>query len=262
VEVVLREDVDHVGLRGEVVNVARGYARNYLLPRGLAELATPGLKRELERREALKARSEAKTTNEAEAIAKRLEATELTFEVNAGPTGSLFGSVTATNVADRLWDERKIRVDRRRLGMQTIKRVGRYTVPVEVFSEVTAELRILVVPEGGELPTDEPEVVETPAETAGEVAAAGAPDMGSAADAPADEAVVEEAVVEEAVVEEAALEPAAEELAAGPAEPEPAEAAEVEAPTAETPSEQPPAEDPDAGPAAADGSPAPADETA
>jgi large subunit ribosomal protein L9 len=170
VEVVLREDVDHVGLRGEVVNVARGYARNYLLPRGLAELATPGLKRELERREALKARNEAKTTSEAEAIAKRLEQTELTFEVNAGPTGSLFGSVTATNVADRLWDERKIRVDRRRLGMQTIKRVGRYTVPVEVFSEVTAELRILVVPEGGELPPEEPEAVETPAEAVGEAA--------------------------------------------------------------------------------------------
>ena len=151
-EVVLRQDVDHVGLRGEVVNVARGYARNYLLPRGLAEVATPGLKRELERRDALKARSEAKDTGEAEAIAKRLEATELKFEVNAGPTGSLFGSVTATNVVDRLWEEQKIRIDRRKLGMQTIKRIGRYTVEAEVFSEVTAELRILVVPEGGELP--------------------------------------------------------------------------------------------------------------
>ena len=64
-EVVLRQDVDHVGLRGEVVNVARGYARNYLLPRGLAEVATPGLKRELERRDALKARNEAKDTDEA-----------------------------------------------------------------------------------------------------------------------------------------------------------------------------------------------------
>ena len=130
-EVVLREDVDHVGLRGEVVNVARGYARNYLLPRGLAEVATPGLKRELERREALKSRNEAKTTGEAEAIAKRLEAAELKFEVNAGPTGSLFGSVTATNVVDRLWEEQKIRLDRRKLGMQTIKRIGRYTVEAD-----------------------------------------------------------------------------------------------------------------------------------
>jgi large subunit ribosomal protein L9 len=158
VEVVLRQDVDDVGLRGEVVNVARGYARNYLLPRGMAEVATPGLVRELQRRDALRARGEAKTHDEARDITARLEAGELRFEVNAGPTGSLFGSVTATNVADRLWEERKIRVDRRKLGLEPIKRIGRYTVPVDVFTDVTAELRLLVVPEGGELPPeDEPE---------------------------------------------------------------------------------------------------------
>jgi large subunit ribosomal protein L9 len=154
-QVVLRHDVDSLGLRGDVVNVARGYARNYLLPRGLAELATPGLVRELERRDAQRARHEAKTVDEAQAIATRLEAAELRFDVNAGPTGSLFGSVTATNVADKLWDEQKIRVDRRKLGLQTIKRIGRYTVPVELFGEVVAELRVIVVPEGGELPPQE-----------------------------------------------------------------------------------------------------------
>src|SRR6185437_3323636 len=156
-EVVLNQDVDKLGLRGEVVNVARGYARNFLLPRGLAAVATPGLRRELEKREAQRARHEAKSVDEARAIASRLEALELRFDVNAGPTGSLFGSVTATNVADRLWEEQKIRVDRRKLGLETIKRVGRYTVPVEVFTDVTAELRIVVVPEGGELPPEEPE---------------------------------------------------------------------------------------------------------
>src|SRR5213075_169686 len=106
-EVILKQDVDHLGLRGEVVNVARGYARNFLLPRGLAEVATPGLVRELEKRDAQRARHEAKTAEEAQAIAKRLEGVELRFDVNAGPTGALFGSVTATNVADRLWDEQK-----------------------------------------------------------------------------------------------------------------------------------------------------------
>ncbi len=165
-EVVLRSDVEHCGLRGEVVNVARGYARNYLLPRGLAEVATPGLLREIEKRDAIRARHEAKTSDEAQSIAQRLEAAELRFEVNAGPTGALFGSVTATNVADRLWEERKIRIDRRKLGMEAIKRIGRYTVPVEVFADVTADLRLLVVPEGGELPPEEPEVVEAPEETA------------------------------------------------------------------------------------------------
>jgi large subunit ribosomal protein L9 len=154
-EVVLREDVDTLGLRGEVVNVARGYARNFLLPRGLAEAATPGLVRELEKRDAQRARHEAKTADEARAIADRLERLELRFDVNAGPTGALFGSVTATNVADRLWEEQKLRVDRRKLRMETIKRVGRYTVPFEVFADVVAELRLVVAPEGEELPSDE-----------------------------------------------------------------------------------------------------------
>src|SRR5437763_15222616 len=154
-EVVLKEDVDALGLRGEVVNVARGYARNFLLPRGLAQVATPGLVRELEKRDAQRARYEAKTAEEAQAIAKRVEGVELRFDVNAGPTGALFGSVTATNVADRLWDEQKLRVDRRKLGMDTIKRIGRYTVPFEVFQDVTAELKVVVAPEGQELPPEE-----------------------------------------------------------------------------------------------------------
>jgi large subunit ribosomal protein L9 len=154
-EVILRQDVDKLGLRGEVVNVARGYARNFLLPRGLAEVATPALVRELEKRDAQRARHEAKSVDEARAIAQRIEALELRFDANAGPTGALFGSVTATNVADRLWDEEKIRVDRRKLHMDGIKRIGRYTVPVEVFTDVTAELRLVVAPEGQELPPEE-----------------------------------------------------------------------------------------------------------
>ena len=116
-EVILRQDVDKLGLRGEVVNVARGYARNFLLPRGLAEVATPALVKELEKRDAQRARHDAKTIDEARAIAARLESLELRFDVTAGPTGSLFGSVTATNVADRLWEQEKIRVDRRKLQM-------------------------------------------------------------------------------------------------------------------------------------------------
>jgi large subunit ribosomal protein L9 len=171
-EVVLREDVDKLGLRGEVVSVARGYARNFLLPRGLAEVATPGLVRELEKRESQRARHEAKTADEARAIAKRLEALELRFDVNAGPTGALFGSVTATNVADRVWDEAKVRVDRRKLQMETIKRVGRYAVPFEVFQDVVAELRLVVAPEGEEPPTEAELVALEEAERAEAAAAA------------------------------------------------------------------------------------------
>ncbi|HZP71820.1 MAG TPA: 50S ribosomal protein L9 [Gaiellaceae bacterium] len=154
-DVVLREDVDKLGLRGEVVSVARGYARNFLLPRGLAQVATPAIVKELERREALRARHEAKTADEARAIASKLEALELRFDVNAGPTGALFGSVTATNVADRLREAQGLRVDRRKLRMETIKRIGRYTVPFEVFPDVVAELKLVVAPEGQELPPEE-----------------------------------------------------------------------------------------------------------
>ena len=85
----------------------------------------------------------------------RLEKLELRFDVNAGPTGALFGSVTATNVADRLWETEKVRVDRRKLQMDTIKRIGRYTVPFEVFPDVVAELKVVVAPEGQELPPEE-----------------------------------------------------------------------------------------------------------
>jgi large subunit ribosomal protein L9 len=154
-DVILRQDIDTLGLRGEVVNVARGYARNFLLPRGLAEVATPALVKEIEKRDLQRARNDAKTVDEARAIATRLGALELRFDVTAGPTGSLFGSVTATNVADRLWEQEKLRVDRRKLQMETIKRIGRYTVPFEVFTDVVAELKLVVAPEGEELPPEE-----------------------------------------------------------------------------------------------------------
>jgi large subunit ribosomal protein L9 len=154
-EVILRKDVDKVGLRGEVVNVARGYARNFLLPRGLADEATPARVAELRKIDDRRARQEAKTFEDAQTIGERLSKIELRFDVKAGPTGSLFGSVTPTDIADALWNDHKVRVDRRRIGTDTIKRIGRYQVPIELFQDVTAEVRTLVVPEGGELPPEE-----------------------------------------------------------------------------------------------------------
>ena len=114
-EVILLSDVDHVGLRGDVVSVARGYARNYLLPRRLAEEATPARVAELQKRDTLRARHEAKTTDQAREIAEALAGTVLRFEVKAGPTGSLFGSVTPTDIADEIWNTQKIRIDRRKI---------------------------------------------------------------------------------------------------------------------------------------------------
>jgi large subunit ribosomal protein L9 len=192
-EVILKSDVDHLGLRGEVVNVARGYARNFLLPRGLAEVATPALVKELEKRDAQRARHDAQSVEEARAIATRLESLELRFDVNAGPTGALFGSVTATNVADRLWEQEKIRVDRRKLDMETIKRIGRYRVGFEIFTDVVASLRVTVAPEGQELPPEE----ELLALAAAERAEAEAVEAAAAAEHKAAEAVIEAEIVAE-----------------------------------------------------------------
>jgi large subunit ribosomal protein L9 len=155
VNVILRKDIDKVGLRGEVVNVARGFARNYLFPRGLADEATPARVAEVRKVEERRAKHEAKTFEDAQAIVERLSQLELRFDVKAGPTGSLFGSVTPTDIADELWGKHKVRVDRRKIGVDAIKRIGRYQVPIELFQDVTAEVRTLVVPEGGELPPEE-----------------------------------------------------------------------------------------------------------
>jgi large subunit ribosomal protein L9 len=193
-ELILKQDVDSLGLRGEVVNVARGYARNFLLPRGLAEVATPALVRELAKRDQQRARHEAKTSDEAKGIVSRLEALELRFDVNAGPTGALFGSVTPTNVADRLWEAEKIRVDRRKLGMDAIKRIGRYTVPVEVFADVTAQLKLVVAPEGEELaPQAELDALEAQEAAVAEEAAQAARDADLFEDAPLEQAAADDA---------------------------------------------------------------------
>lgn len=155
-EVILLQDVEQVGLRGDVVNVARGYMRNFLQPRGLAQPATPALLAELQKREDQRARHEARDADQAEEIAKRIGATVLRFEVKSGPRGRLFGSVTPTSIVDELWEQEKIRIDRRKLDLpETIKRLGRYTIPVTVFEDVTAEIHAEVVPEGGELPSEE-----------------------------------------------------------------------------------------------------------
>ena len=135
-EVILLSDVEKVGLRGEVVDVARGYARNFLLPRRLAEEATPGRVAELRRREAKRGRQEARNSDQAQEIAEVLGKTVLRFEVKAGPTGALFGSVTPTDIADEIWRARKVRVDRRKIDLdEPIKRIGRYEVPIAVFEE-------------------------------------------------------------------------------------------------------------------------------
>jgi large subunit ribosomal protein L9 len=205
-QIILLTDVEKVGLRGEIVDVKRGYARNYLLPRKLAEVATPGRVAEIQRLDAQRARHEARSAEQATEIAEVLGKTVLRFEVKAGPTGALFGSVTPTDIADEIWRARKVRVDRRKIGLDTIKRIGRYTVPIDVYEGVVAEVKTLVVPEGGELPPEE------------ELAAMEAAEQAEAEAAEAEETVDLEAVIA-AVEEQETLEALADEPAAEADEP-------------------------------------------
>ena len=220
-DVILLQDVDKVGLRGEVVSVSRGYMRNFLQPRRLAEEATEARVAELERREAQRARHEARSADEAEAIAETLRKTVLSFEVNAGPQGTLFGSVTPTDIVDEIWRTRKIRVDRRKVELDPIKRIGRYAVPIAVFEDVRVEVKTLVVPAGGELPPEE-ELEAMEAAAAAEAAAAEAEAAAATAEAEAAVAEVLEAEEETVEAEEALDAPAEPELVAR-AEPEPDE---------------------------------------
>ena len=221
-DVILLQDVDKVGLRGEVVSVSRGYMRNYLRPRRLAEEATEAKVAELARRDAQRARHEARSAEEAEAIAETLRKTVLSFEVNAGPQGTLFGSVTPTDIVDELWRTRKIRVDRRKVELDPIKRIGRYAVPIAVFDDVRVEVKTLVVPAGGELP---PEEVLEAMEAAEAAAAAAAEAEAAAATAEAEQVIAAELESEAAEsAPELEEEQTAEPEEAGAAEPEAAEA--------------------------------------
>jgi large subunit ribosomal protein L9 len=202
-EVILREDVEKVGLRGEVVDVAPGFARNYLLPRRLAEPASPGRVAEIEKLTTNRSRHEAQSFEQAQELVQKLESAELRFDVQAGETGTLFGSVTATDIADRIWETQRVRIDRRKLDLpESIKRIGRYQVPLELFTDVTATLRLAVVPEGGELPPEEElQALDAEAAEAEAAAAAEAEEARSAAEA-ATEAAVTEAEAEEQVPED------------------------------------------------------------
>jgi large subunit ribosomal protein L9 len=210
-QVILLKDVEKLGLRGDVVDVARGYARNYLLPRKLAENATPARVAELDRVDAARAKHEARNAEQAQEIAELLGKTVLRFEVKAGPTGSLFGSVTPSDIADEIWRTRKVRVDRRKIAIDPLKRIGRYSVPIELFQDVHVEVKTLVVPEGGELPPEEELAAIEAAEAEAAAAEAEAVAEAAAAHAAA-EAAIAEAIAEQEELEEEEAEEAAEDV--------------------------------------------------
>ncbi|HEY1303344.1 MAG TPA: 50S ribosomal protein L9 [Vicinamibacterales bacterium] len=149
-EVILREHVDNLGRRGEIVKVADGYARNFLLPRKLALPATDGNRRHVERERRIVEAREAAEKVQAEAIAARLAMIDITIVRRVGETDQLYGSVTAVDIADFL-KGKGFEIDRRKLILpEPIKAIGQHAVPLKLHREVTVPLKVNVVKEGGE----------------------------------------------------------------------------------------------------------------
>src|SRR5438128_5176690 len=148
-QVLLREDIDNLGARGEVVRVKAGYARNYLLPRNLAVKATANNVKQIEGERAALMKHEAKERSTAEGQAEQLRNLTLKFERKVGEAGVLYGSVTSMDIAHAL-QEQGYEIDRRKIVLrEPIKRFGNYSVPVRLHRDVTVELPVSVLGEGG-----------------------------------------------------------------------------------------------------------------
>jgi len=143
-EVILREDIEKLGSRGEVVKVAPGYARNFLIPKRLAVAATESNKKIVEQERQAHLRREAKAQGEAEDLAKMMNGVTVTIRQKAGENDQLFGSVTSKDVADALAAQ-NYTIDRRKIQLdEAIKQLGEYKIPVRLHKNVTAEITVVV----------------------------------------------------------------------------------------------------------------------
>ena len=146
-EVILREDIDNLGSRGQVVKVAPGYARNFLLPKRLAVTATEGNKKIVEQERQSHLRKEAKAKGEAQDLAKMMGSVKVTIHSKAGENDQLFGSVSTKDISDALAAQH-YNIDRRRIVLdEPIKQLGEYKIPVKLHKDVTVELTVVVAKE-------------------------------------------------------------------------------------------------------------------
>ncbi|MFL6040976.1 MAG: 50S ribosomal protein L9 [Gaiellales bacterium] len=146
-QALLLQDVEKLGRKGDVVNVAPGYLRNYLAPRRLAMQANDGLVAQVQRQEDMRRRHEAQSDEQAREVAHTLNRTVLTVKARAGTEDRLYGSVTSTDIADAIWKARRLRVDRRKVELdEPIKALGSYKVAITVFNDVRATVKVMVVP--------------------------------------------------------------------------------------------------------------------
>ncbi|HZY66181.1 MAG TPA: 50S ribosomal protein L9 [Rubrobacteraceae bacterium] len=146
-QVILTQDVEKIGQRGDIVDVSRGYVRNFLVPRNLAEVATPSKMEEARRQMEEAEERDRRMAERAEEIAGTLNKSVITIEARTGEDERLFGSVTAANIADAIQKARNLRIDRRRIMLDDpIKSLGTHQVPVQVHGDVQANVKVIVVP--------------------------------------------------------------------------------------------------------------------
>ena len=189
--VLLREDLDTVGGRGEVVKVKAGFARNYLLPKGLATLATKGNIKQIDQERTALLKKAAIDKATAEAQREQMEAITLSFERKAGEGGTLFGSVTSMDIAEAL-RAKGYEIDRRRITLRdAIKETGEYTVNVKLHREVSIPIPVTVTGEGGEVAADGGDKPKRGRKKAAEAEEAPAAETTPVEAAPAEEAAPE-----------------------------------------------------------------------
>lgn len=154
-KVLLKEDVDNIGYAGEVHEVANGYGRNYLLPQGMAVIATPGTLKQAEtwRKKAEARRAEVRA--EHEALSARIEEVRLVFSARAGESGKLYGSVTTTQITDELNEVLGTEIDRRKVGQEPLRQLGEHKVVVRLSADFRPELTVVIEPEGEVVPMEE-----------------------------------------------------------------------------------------------------------
>ena len=148
IQMLLTQEVNKLGKAGEVKRVARGFARNYLLPRGLAVLPTPGAIRQVEMNAKAANKRDTKLSADAQTLAGKLNALQLEFKVKVGEQGRLYGSITSQDIADALQQKTGMEFDRRKIELaEPLKQIGDHTVAVRLHSEVSAQVNVKIAPE-------------------------------------------------------------------------------------------------------------------
>lgn len=150
-KVLLKEDIDNIGLAGEVHKVANGYGRNYLLPQGLAVVASPSMMKQAEgwRKKAEARRAEQRA--EFEALSAKIVDVNLTFTARAGETGKLYGSITTSQIADAMNEQLGTEIDRRKVGLEALRQLGEHKVVVRLSGEFQPELTVIIENEDGDI---------------------------------------------------------------------------------------------------------------